>query len=454
MKQILSRFILWYLRTAAVIQLTKIKPKVIGLTGSAGKTSLRNAVYAILKDHFRVKKSVKANSETGIPLDILGLHATDYSFFDWCRLLLLVPVQLLTNWQKYDFYIAELGVDEPEEPKNMSYLLRFIHPKIAIFLNVASVHSEQFENAIPKGKTFINDQRKQEFIKGLIAKEKGRLIADPETLKTAVVNADDSLVMEQAKSSKVKIYTFGYKTSGTKPTELKIVRTEPSLKGTTFHFLYEQKPFSLLLPYLLPDLYGYTLGAAILTGLSLDLSLADIIQSLAKDFVLPPGRFTVLEGIKKTTIVDSSYNASKIPVMGLLDLAEKLKTDRQKILVLGDMRELGSLTKIEHEEVAHYLISRIDRLVLIGPQTKNYVLPIVKEKVETHWFNSSYGAANWLVNNLKGKEIVLVKGSQNTIFTEVVTEALLLDKKQVSKLCRRGPFWNKQRAKVLEGVKV
>ena len=103
MKQLLINLFLFYLRTSARIQLFKIKPKIIALTGSAGKTSLRNAVFAVLKNKFRCKQSIKANSETGIPLDLLGLYPRDYSWLDWLRLTLLVPIKLLTNWQKYDY---------------------------------------------------------------------------------------------------------------------------------------------------------------------------------------------------------------------------------------------------------------------------------------------------------------------------------------------------------------
>lgn len=443
-KKILINCFLWYLRTAAKIQLWKIKPKIIALTGSVGKTSLRNAIFAVLKDNFKVKKSVKANSETGLPLDILGLHPQDYSFFDWLKLSLLIPLKLLTNWQKYDYYIAELGVDEPLPPKNMEYLLSFIHPDMAIFLNVAPVHTQQFEKIIPKNKIFASDQEREEFLTQAIAKEKGKIITHLSADKIAIVNADDQLIMEQVKKSQAQIFSFGKESKN-----LQLTTYNFQLSGTKFSYRYKNKEFTLELPYLLPGYYGSTFAAAILVALHLNLTYEQITNELMNNFQLPPGRMSVFKGIKNTTIIDSSYNASKIPTLGALQLLKSLKTNVKKIFVFGDMRELGDQAKNEHQEVARDILKTVDQLILIGPLTKQFVLPLTQGKIPTDWFSNSYKAADWLKNNLKGKEIILIKGSQNTIFTEIVVEALLANKNDTIKLCRRDKFWDQQRKSLI-----
>ena len=111
--------VLYYLRFWARLKLNIIRPDIIGITGSAGKTSCVQAIVAILGDSFRVKVSEKANSESGIPLNILGLTPNDYSVVDWLRLIFLAPIKALTNWEKYDIYLVELGIDSPRVPKNM-----------------------------------------------------------------------------------------------------------------------------------------------------------------------------------------------------------------------------------------------------------------------------------------------------------------------------------------------
>lgn len=444
LKNLLVSIFLWYLRTTARIQLWKIKPKVIALTGSMGKTSLRNAIFAVLKNNFKVKKSVKANSETGLPLDLLDLHPTDYSAFDWLKLALLIPLQLLFNWEKYDYYIAELGIDDPYPPKNMEYLLSFIKPDIAIFLNVSAVHTQQFKKIIPPNKHFSSDKQREEFLIQTISSEKGKIITTLSADKIAIINADDPLIVEQTKISQAQIFSFGKKSNN-----LQLSTYNLQLSGTKFSYRYQNNKFTLQFPYLLPEYYGYTFAAAILTGIHLGLNLQLITYNLQRNFVLPPGRMSVFMGIKDTTIIDSSYNASKIPTLGALQLLKSLKTSAKKIFVFGDMRELGDQAKNEHQEVTQEILKTADQLILIGPLTEQFVLPLTQGKISTIWFPNSYKAADWLKNNLKGEEIILIKGSQNTIFTEIVVEALLVDKNNASRLCRRGNFWNTQRQKLL-----
>lgn len=448
MKKFFIKLLLQYFRWAAKIQLAKIKPRIIALTGSVGKSSLRQAVFAVLKDSFKIKQSIKANSETGLPLDILNLYPQNYSLLDWLRLGLLIPLKLLTDWNKYDYYIAELGVNDPFPPKNMGYLLSFLKPDIGIFLNVAPVHTQQFEKIIPSKKRFKNLFSRQNFLLKAISREKGKILTFLEADKIGVANFDDLLVQKQANQSQARIYYFGRKVKGKNKTELKIINHQISLTGTRIEYQYQSQKFQLKFNYFFPAYYSYTLAAALLTGLALGVSLKQAKTSLAKNFILPKGRMSFFQGIKKTAIIDSSYNASKVSTLGALDLLAKIGKARTKIFVFGDMRELGGQAKEEHRQVGQKLLTIVDKLVLIGPLTKKYVLAMALNKIPVYWFRDSWQAAHWLKNNLQGKEIILVKGSQNTIFTEIVTESLLADKKDKNKLCRRGKFWDKQREKV------
>ena len=138
---------------------------------------------------------------------------------------------------------------------------------------------------------------------------------------------------------------------------------------------------------------------------------------------------------------------------------QETKNNEQKIIgVLGDMRELGSQAEKEHQAVAEVAMTILDQTILVGPLMKKYALPIFKQsKSPVEWFLTAGGAANYLLegshpsNNhnqdaiLQGNEIILVKGSQNTIFLEIVVEALLKNKSDVVNLCRRGKFWDKKR---------
>jgi len=434
MKKFFASFFLFYLRVSAKIQIFKVQPKVIGITGSVGKTSLRDSCFAVLKDFYRVKKSYKANSETGLPLDILGIHLNNYSLLDWIRVALLVPWKLLFNWRKYDFYIAEMGIDEPQPPKNMEYLLRFLKPDIAVFLNVKAVHTMQFKSVRE------------------IAKEKGKILKYLDEDKIAVANWDDDLVRSEAQKSKAEKYWLGteshsgqqagiYKNSNF----LQILEYKVGLDKTEFKFQYKENSFKIKFLFPVPEYYGYTIGASILVGLITGLSIKQIKKGLQDNFCLPPGRGRKFKGIKESIIIDSSYNASCDSTIGALELLDRLSTDKKRIFVFGDMREMGEKAEKEHQRVAGKVVKVVDRLVLVGPLTKKLVLPIVKDKILTKWFRNSWQAGSWLKRNLKGRELVLVKGSQNTIFTEIVVEKILADKNDINKLCRRGKFWDKMR---------
>ena len=453
MKKFLISIFLTYLRLAAKIQLFKINPKIVALTGSVGKTSLRQAITVVLKQKFKIKQSIKANSETGIPLDLLDLHPRDYSLGEWLKLAGLVLVQLLTNWRNYEIYIVELGIDDPFPPRNMEYLLRFIHPDMSVFLRVALVHSEQFSKLLPKNKQ-LSIKEKERFLLNQIAQEKGRILVDLPKNKIGIINYDDKLIWKEAQKSPAKIVGFGKKLKG-EGIRIGSVNYQFSKKkqfsaqniSTVFYFFDQNRKYQLKLPLLIPEYYAYTLAAALVVGSQLDIGLEDSCRALEENFVLPPGRMSVFLGIKNSLLIDSSYNASKEPTLGALDLLGKIPI-KNKIVALGDMRELGEMAGIEHRQVAKKINKVAKEVVLIGPLTKKYILPIVQSKKSVKWFINSWQAAAYLKRNLKKDSVILIKGSQNMIFMEIVVEALLKNKKDRTKLCRRGKFWEKQRAKL------
>jgi UDP-N-acetylmuramoyl-tripeptide--D-alanyl-D-alanine ligase len=448
-KQLIISLFLAYLRLAAQIQLKKIHPWIVGLTGSVGKTSLRNAIVAVLASKYRVKYSKKANSEIGIPLDLLDLHVRDYRFWDWLRLGLLVPINLLTNWRRYDVYVVELGIDDPFEPKNMGYLLRFIKPDIGVFLNVAPVHAEQFGKVLPTGKS-LSDKQKEQLILEAIAWEKGKLITQLPAGKIAVVNRDDSLVWRQAKKTKAKVVAFGKLAKGgvavgklTYQFAAKKHLTPQAIQ-THVTFTHRHQTYVLSLPLLVPEYYASTLAAALAVGVQMGIGVEKGLVSLGERFVLPPGRLNCFAGIRDSLLIDSSYNASKSSTLGALDLLKQVPQS-PKVVVLGDMQELGELAETEHRSVAKAILDVADQVVLVGPLAQAYVLPLVVQKLPTRWFPNSWEAATWLSKNLRTGSVVLVKGSQNTIYTEIVVEQLLANSQDKSRLCRRSPYWERQR---------
>lgn len=394
MKKNISNLVLNYLKFFARLQLSKVRfmqklkkrqLDIVGITGSAGKSSTLFACQAVLSSHFKVKTNDGYNSESGLPLSIIGLKITDYNLLSWLKIILLCPIKLLINWQSYDILILEMGVDSPTWPKNMDYLLSVAQPNVAIFLNVSSVHVMNFKNL---------DQ---------IAQEKAKMA---NLAKVAIINNQDKLV---------KKYTQNKNIINLVPTKIK----------------FDQ--------FYLPEIYQICFGAALSLARIFNINYNEAVKNLQTKFTLPPSRSSILEGIKNTTIIDSSYNSSPIACSELLKFLTTFKT--KKIAILGDMRELGDSSQEEHQKIYDLAIKSADLVISVGPETKKYFGG--KSKKFTYWWQ----AAKFLKDEIKGDETILVKGSQNTIFLEELVKSILKNPDDAKKLCRQSPYWLKVKTK-------
>jgi len=394
MKKNISNLVLNYLKFFARLQLSKVRfiqklkkrqLNIIGITGSAGKSSTLYACQAVLSSHFKVKTNDGYNSESGLPLSIIDLKITDYNLLSWLKIIFLCPIKLLINWQSYDILILEMGIDSASWPKNMEYLLSVVKPNIAIFLNVSPVHLANFKNL---------DE---------IAQEKAKLVNQA---KTAIINNQDKLIKKYTQNKNI----------------IEIIPTK--IKFDNFY---------------LPDIYQISFGAALSLARIFNINYQEAVKNIQTNFVLPPSRSSILEGIKNTTIIDSSYNSSPIACTELLKFLATFKT--KKIAILGDMRELGDSSKEEHQKIYDLAIKSADLIISVGPETKKYFGD------KSHKFIYWWQATEFLKNQIKGDETILVKGSQNTIFLEELVKSILKNPSDVSKICRQSKFWLKTKTK-------
>jgi len=299
-------------------------------------------------------------------------------------MLLFSPFKYLTNWQSYDILILEMGIDSATWPKNMDYLLSVVKPNIGIFLNVSPVHLDKFKSL---------DQ---------IAEEKAKLVNQA---KIAIINNQDKLV---------KKYTVNKNIINITPTKIR------------FDNFY------------LPDIYQISFGAALSLARIFNINYDQAIKNIQDNFSLPPSRSSILEGIKNTTIIDSSYNSSPIACSELLKFLSSFKS--KKIAVLGDMRELGNSTPEEHQKIYDQALKSADLIISVGPETKKYFGD--KSQKFLNWWEAS----DYLKNNLQGGESILIKGSQNTIFLEELVKSILKNPTDVYRICRQSKFWLKTKS--------
>ncbi len=442
MKKLISKLILCYLRFFAKIQLKKIKPIVIGVGGSSGKTSLSSLITIILSGKHKVRFNEGKNSESGIPLNILGLNLKNYSFLSWLKIIFLAPFKVLFDYKKYQFYVSEMGIDSPFEPKNMSYLLKIIQPDVAVLTNISLEHSEYFDELVLE----TNEEQRREEILKLTAKEELLLLKSLSKDKKAILNIDDLQINKEVENIKANKITVSKRKE-----KADFYIKESIVKADRFliNFSFNNKDYTLKLNTPLPSYFAKTICLAIATCFSLGIDVKDSIERIEKHFKLPPGRLSIFNGVKNTLIVDSSYNNATLqPFLGILDLITAISQRRRKLVILGDFRELGTASEYIHKKAAEKIIQSADFAILIGPMMQKYVAPILEKKnLPYKSFLTFSDARYFILTNIKKRDLILVKGSQNTLFLERVVEMLLKNPKDKDKLCRRGEYWDKIRQK-------
>src|SRR5258706_4620163 len=214
MKQIKSLvvpIVLWYLRTIAHIALAQTRATIIGVAGSVGKTSTREALYAILKD-IAPTHMVAGNSETGVPLGLVGLFPKSYTLSEWISLM--VRAKLRLGFLKHTRYIiVEMGIDDPYPPKNMEYLLTIVKPDIGIITEESAAHSMQFEKALPPN-TSTDETKRSTAIVSAITREDAKMIHQ-DRCTLGIINGDNLFLSTELAKTNKPILTSGTQESVT-----------------------------------------------------------------------------------------------------------------------------------------------------------------------------------------------------------------------------------------------
>lgn len=436
--------ILSELKTATTHIIEEKKPTIVGATGSAGKSSFIYLLDAVMKDELRTKTTFNGNSETGLPLEILGIrdYLHNYTLKNWLLILAITPFAYLASKLSfnYELLIAEMGIDSSQPPKNMSYLLEMIMPTIGVFLSVSNVHSQQFAEELG-----LHESDKEAIIRA-IAAEKGKIVTELPNTATAIINIDSEYIRELIPKIKAHLVTFGT----SEKADFQFTDYSLSEDSTIFEYRVGDKTYKVELHNsLLSEAYGLTILSVIATAKSLNVGIEKSIEKIQDRFTLPPGRMSLLKTEEGATIIDSSYNSSPIALTSMLKAIQKYPAKGRRILVLGDMRELGPLAAQAHKEIIDLVSQIADEVFLVGPLMREYVLPgLLQRGIPTHSALASLGVGDEIRSKLKltSDDILLIKGSQNTIYLEqVVLELMAEPERALSLLCRQSEHWDKVR---------
>lgn len=413
------------LRFMAIAILKIHKPRIVGITGSVGKSSTREAVFLVLKDNFRVRKSEENyNNEIGIPLTIIGAKMGGRNIFKW--LIVLVKwIGGLFNFYSYpEILILEMAIDRPGD---MKYLTDFIPVEVGILTNVSSSHLEFFKD-----------------IRG-IAREKSILVKTLKKGGLAVLNNDNSYIMSEAVKIKSEIVTFGFKDSSDfKVTDTRFNYDEKdNFKGLSFKLNYGKKIVPLRLPNIVAKHLLYSALAAVAVADYFKVNLIEALKSL-ENFKAPYGRMNLIKGIQGSLIIDDTYNSSPTSALAALSTLEQIKAQR-RIVILGDMLELGRDSEAGHLEVIKTVLEgKFDKLAIVGKRMHQAAKSIVGEDGSVGsvlFFDNPVEAGRIISGIIEEGDLILIKGSQSMRMEKVVEE-LIENKDEIeTSLCRQTKAW-------------
>lgn len=418
------------LKILARLILKKYKPVVIGITGSIGKTSAKEAVFSVLKDRESVAMGLKNyNNEIGLPLVIIGAESAGRNLFGWLKVFGRALRLIIFRDSAYPHVlILEMGVDRPGD---MAYLVSIAPPSIGIVTAVSYSHLEYFGSLVN------------------IKKEKQVLIENLDNKGLAIINYDNEAARDMAEASKAKVLTYGLKEGADLQAQdivYNFTKGNYELSGLNFKLNYQGSIVPVFMDNVMSEAVLYAALAAAAVGLHFGMNLVEVAAAL-KDFSLPHGRMTVLPGIKNTFIIDDTYNSSPEAALSALDILGRIKVDpaASKYAVLGDMLEIGHYTVEGHRLAGEKVVSAgIDYLIAVGEKSRDTVraaLEIGMDKDHIFHFDRSSEAGPFLQERLRAGDIILVKGSQGMRMEKVVKEIMAEPERAAELLVRQGLEW-------------
>ncbi len=417
------------LQMEARLVLNKYQPKIVGITGSVGKTSTKEAVAVVLASHFPVRKSEKSyNSELGVPLTILGSQSAWSDPLGWIEIMTHGLMLLLFRQTYPEWLVLEVGADHPGDIKKIASWIKF---DIAILTRLPEipVHIEFFKS------------------KEQLIEEKSYLIKTLTPSAWAIFNFDDEVVKALASSTKAQVVSYGFNPQATvMASNDQLLYQEDKIDGLTFKIDYQGDSLPVRLHGVLGRHQISAALAAFAVGASQGLNPVLMSEALGK-LVLPAGRLRLIPGIKDSVLLDDTYNASPAAMEAGLDVLEEIKSDGIKIAVLGDMLELGSYTVETHRAVGSRVAKIAEQLILVGLRSKFMAegaqgAGLAPKNI--HHFDDAVAAGKYLQKIIKAGDVVYLKGSQGMRLEKVVEEVMAEPERREELLCRQEGEWRKR----------
>ncbi len=355
-----------------------IDTNIIAITGSCGKTTLKELLGNVLRKISKVSISPKSyNNKFGVPLSLFNLKQND------------------------EFGILEVGMDKKGEIDNLS---KIIEPDVGVITNINYAHAKNFKNI------------KQ------IALAKSEIINNIKPLGYVVLNADDNFFQfhnKIAKEKKIKVISFGIKSQ---KADIKLINIKPFGKKFRINVrLNNKKKYFTLSNDFQNNIYN-TLSA--LAIISIYKNIYKLNENIFLNFKIPEGRgdhSVVKIDNKKINLIDQSYNSNPLSLISSIKNFDKIGSrTSNKYLLIGDMLELGDHSKKLHQSIAPIINqTKIDKVYVKGKLAPIIFKNISKAKKGRILFNKSQ-IIELIRKDLNNNDYLMIKASLATGFNDIV----------------------------------
>ncbi len=379
-KQIKVRNTLSFLTKCSSIYRENINAKIISITGSCGKTTLKEMIGLTLKKISRTTYSPRSfNNKYGVPLSLFNLKSND------------------------NFGVFEVGMDKKGE---INYLTNIIKPDLGIITNISYAHSKNFKNIrqIADAKAEIMNHIKKD---GII-----------------ILNKDDSFYNYHknfAFKKNLKVISFGIYNRSSMFYLKKIKKIK-----NKYQLSIDFNKLSLIF-YSQNDNKNHLYNIlATLASISTYINIKNLNKNLFFNFETPNGRGDISKiKIKKKNfyLVDESYNSNPLSLKTAIENFDKIESnDSKKYLLLGDMLELGKHSIKQHKLISNIINkTKINQVYVIGKYIKETFRGLRQNKKAKILDNKS-GIFNLINNNLNNNDYLMIKGSNSTGLHKITTD--------------------------------
>ena len=379
-RQIKIKNTLKFLTDTSKIFRENINTKIIAITGSCGKTTLKELLGNSLKKISKVSISPKSyNNKYGVPLSLFNLSQND------------------------DYGVLEVGMDKKGEIDQLS---KIIKPDVSVITNINYAHAKNFKN-----------------IKA-IALAKSEIIHNTKSNGFVILNADDNffnLHNKIALKKNLKVISFGIKNN---KSNVKLIGIKKQGKNFKVEFqLNKSKRYFLLSNNFQNNIYNVLAAIAVM---SIYINIFKLNKNIFINFKTPQGRgdFSKIKvNKKKLNLIDESYNSNPLSLKTAILNYDKINSKKsKKYLLLGDMLELGNHSKKLHQSIAPIINkTKIDKVFVKGNKATFIFDNLLRHKKGRILYSKSQ-IINLIKNDLNNNDYLMIKASNATGLNKIVKD--------------------------------